>query len=68
MPTTLCQSFSDVSTVSVKVRFAFSMLVPFLNCNYSGAKILFNCICWFNLLNMNVSRTFDNDSNSDIGL
>lgn len=44
------------------------MLVPFLNLNSSGAKILFDCKCWFNLLNLNVSRTFDNESNGDTGL
>ena len=44
------------------------MLVPFLNLNSSGAKILFDWKCWFNLLNLNVSRTFDNKSNGDTGL
>jgi hypothetical protein len=43
-------------------------MVLILNWNCSGAKNLFKCICWFNLLNINVSRTFDHDSNSDIGL
>jgi hypothetical protein len=68
MPTTCCQSFRDVSTVTVKVKLTFPTLVRILNQNCSGTKILFNYVCWFNLLNINVSRTFDNDSNSDIDL
>ena len=44
------------------------MLVPFLNLDRSGAKILFHCKCWFNLLNINVSRILRNDGNSDTDL
>jgi len=54
--------------ISINVKIAYSMLVPFLNLNSSGAKILFDWKCWFNLLNLNVSRTFDNKSNGDTGL
>jgi hypothetical protein len=68
MPTICCQWFSEVNTISINVKIAYSMLVPFLNLNSSGAKILFDCKCCFNLLNLNVSRTFDNESNGDTGL
>jgi len=54
--------------ISIKVKIAYSMLVPFLNLNSSGAKILFDCKCSFNPLNLHVSRTFDNESNGDTGL
>jgi hypothetical protein len=54
--------------IPIKVKIAYSMWVPFLNLNSSGAKILFDCKCWFNLLNLNVSRTFDNERNGDTGL
>jgi hypothetical protein len=54
--------------ISIKVKIAYSMLVPFLNLNSSRAKILFDCKCWFNLLNINFSRSFDNESNGDTGL
>ena len=54
--------------VSVKLKIAFSMLVPFLNLNCSGIKILFDCKYFLNLLNRNISRILDSDSNNDIGL
>ena len=54
--------------VSITVKITFSMLVPFLNMNCCGTKKLFDCKCWFNLLNSDVSRTFDSDSNNDICL
>lgn len=54
--------------ISIKVKIAYSIFVPFLNLNSSGAKILFNCKCLFNQLNLNVSRTFDSESNGDTGL
>jgi hypothetical protein len=68
MPAVCCRWFSGMSMESIKVKIAFSMLVPFLNLNCSGTKILFDCKCCFGLLNSNVSRTLDNDSNNDIGL
>jgi hypothetical protein len=68
MPTNCCQCFSEVNMISIKAKIAYSMLLPFLNLNSSETKILFNSKCWFNLLNLNVSRTFDNESNGDTGL
>jgi len=54
--------------VSIEVKIAFSMLIPFLNLNCSGTKILFDCKCSCSLLNSNVSRTLVSDSNNDIDL
>jgi hypothetical protein len=54
--------------VSVKVKTAFSVLVPFLNPNCLEVKFCLRTNVGFNLLNFKVSRTFDNDGNSNIGL
>jgi hypothetical protein len=68
MPTICIQWFSEVRSVSVKVKVAFSMFVPFLNLICTGAKMLFDCECWFTLLNSNVSRTLHIDGSSDTDL
>jgi hypothetical protein len=44
------------------------MSVPFLNFTCSGAEFFFQFKYGFNLLTINVSRTFDDCSNSYVGL
>jgi hypothetical protein len=68
MPTIHIWWFSEVISVSIKVKVVFSMSVPFLNLNCTGAKILFDCECWFTLLNNNVARTLQLDGNSNTDL
>jgi len=56
------------SILSVRVKMGFSKLIPLLNPNCSGANTLLACKCWFNLLNITVSITFEKDVNSQIDL
>jgi len=54
----LLDVIDSVSTLLVRVKIAFSMLMPFLKPNCSATKMWFDSRCCSNLLNIIISKIF----------